>query len=222
MTWAVVPLKSPEQAKSRLKASLAPAHRRALFFSMAGHVLHTVRESPEISAAIVVTASEEIAEFAQRLGCRVIWQSDDAGTSSAFEAGVASACAEAMGDLLMLPGDLPLLSSAAVKRFMRPCQRSPSVTIAPDEAGHGTNALLCSPPNVIPMCFGPDSFHRHVAAARERGAALQIMKLPELAFDVDRQADLDRLPRRFQMATGLRERELSCLRHVVAEQPPAV
>lgn len=221
MTWTVVPLKSPEQAKSRLKASLAPAHRRALFFSMARHVLHTVRESSQISGAIVVTSSEEVAEFAQRLDCRVLWQADDAGTSSAFEAGVARACAEAMGNLLMLPGDLPLLSSMAVKRFMRHGQGSPSVTIAPDEAGHGTNALLCSPPDAIPMCFGPDSFHRHVAAARQRGAALQVVKLRELAFDVDRQSDLERLPRRFRMVTGLRELEPSCLRHAVAERPPA-
>ena len=222
MTWAVVPLKSPEQAKSRLKASLAPAHRRALFFSMARHVIRTVRESQGVSGAIVVTSSPEIAEFAKAMDCRVVLQSEDAGTSSAFEAGIAQACAEDMSDLLMLPGDLPLLSSAAVRRFMRHCQRSPSVTIAPDEAGHGTNALLCSPPNVIPMCFGPDSFHRHVAAARQRGAALQIVKLRELAFDVDRQGDLERLPQRFKMVTGLRELDLSCLRHAVTEQPAAV
>lgn len=222
MTWAVVPLKSPEQAKSRLKASLAPAHRRALFFSMAGHVIRTVRESQGVSGAIVVTSSSEIAEFAKAMDCRVVLQPEDAGTSSAFEAGIAQACAEGMSDLLMLPGDLPLLSSRAVERFMRSSRRRASVTIAPDESGQGTNALLCSPPDAIPLHFGPASFHHHVAAARQRGAALQIVKLRELAFDVDRQGDLERLPQRFKMVTGLRELELSCLRHAVAEQPAAV
>lgn len=222
MTWVVVPLKSPEQAKSRLKASLAPAHRRALFFSMARHVIRTVRESQGVSGAIVVTSSSEIAEFAKAMDCRVVLQSEDAGTSSAFEAGITQACAEGMNDLLMLPGDLPLLSSRAVEQFMRSSRKPTSVTIAPDESGQGTNALLCSPPDAIPLCFGPDSFHRHVAAARQRGAALQIVKLRELAFDVDRQGDLERLPQRFKMVTGLRELELSCLRHAVAEQPAAV
>ena len=222
MTWAIVPLKSPEQAKSRLSAALAPAERVALFFSMARHVIRTVRESRGVSGAIVVTSSSEIAEFAKAMECRVVLQSEDAGTSSAFEAGVAQACAEGLSDLLMLPGDLPLLSRKAVERFMRSSGRPASVTIAPDESGHGTNALLCSPPDAIPLSFGPASFHLHVAAARQRGAALQIVKLRELAFDVDRQSDLDRLPGSFKVVAHLPEQGLSRLRHTVAEQRPAV
>jgi 2-phospho-L-lactate/phosphoenolpyruvate guanylyltransferase len=220
MTWAVVPLKSPEQAKSRLSAALAPAGRIALFFSMARHVIRTVRESQGVSGVIVVTSSTQIAGFAKAMDCRVVLQSEDAGTSSAFEAGVAQACAEGLSDLLMLPGDLPLLSSRAVERFMRSSGTPASVTIAPDESGQGTNALLCSPPDAIPLYFGPASFHRHAAAARQRGAALRIVKLRELAFDVDRQSDLARLPRGFKIVTGLREPELACPWHAIAERTP--
>jgi 2-phospho-L-lactate guanylyltransferase len=210
MTWAVVPLKSPEQAKSRLSVALGPTGRRALFFSMARHVIRTVRESRDVSGVIIVTSSSEIAGFASAMNCRVLLQSEDAGTSSAFQAGVVQACAEGCSDLFMLPGDLPLISSWAVERFMRSSRRQTSVTIAPDESGQGTNALLCSPPDAIPLHFGPDSFQRHVAAAKQRGAALQIVKLRELAFDVDTQSDLVRLPQDFKNVTGLPELEVSC------------
>ena len=42
-TWALVPLKSSEQAKSRLASVLDAQQRSRLFFAMAGHVIRTLR-----------------------------------------------------------------------------------------------------------------------------------------------------------------------------------
>ena len=70
--WAVVPLKSPETAKSRLADALSGSQRRELFFSMARHVLQTLRASPGITQVAVVTSSNEVAHLAQEYGCRVM------------------------------------------------------------------------------------------------------------------------------------------------------
>ena len=64
----------------------------------------------------------------------------------------------------MMSGDLPLACAPAIEPLVRLAGRSPLVAIVGDRRRVGTNALLCAPPDVIPVCFGPDSFQRHVAA----------------------------------------------------------
>ena len=54
----------------------------------------------------------------------------------------------------------------------------------------GTNALACSPPNALPICFGKDSFRRHRNAALALGMALKVLTLPRVGRDIDRPDDL--------------------------------
>ena len=99
--------------------------------------------------------------------------------------------------MLVIAGDLPLLSPAAVDRLVARAPASgPSVVVASNTDRTGTNALLCSPPGVIEPSFGPGSFDRHAAAAREAGAGLVGIALPELELDLDEPADVEALLRR--------------------------
>ena len=65
-----------------------------------------------------------------------------------------------------------------------------AVAIVPDRHGTGTNALLLAPPDAIAPSFGPGSFERHVAAARDAGVAYAVERVPTLMFDVDTPDDL--------------------------------
>ena len=112
--WAVVPLKSPEVAKSRLNGALGTAGRRELFFSMARQVIGALLDTPPLEYVAVVTASAEVAGFAQALGASVIWEEREAGTATACRAAVAAASGRT-DSLLMLSGDLPLASAAALE-----------------------------------------------------------------------------------------------------------
>ena len=64
------------------------------------------------------------------------------------------------------------------------------VAIVPDRHGTGTNALLLAPPDVIAPSFGPGSFDRHVAAARDAGVEYAVARISALMFDVDTPDDL--------------------------------
>ncbi|RMF50431.1 MAG: 2-phospho-L-lactate guanylyltransferase, partial [Anaerolineae bacterium] len=46
------------------------------------------------------------------------------------------------------------------------------------------------PPGLIEYEFGPGSFARHCARAREAGARLEVCELPSLAVDLDWPEDL--------------------------------
>jgi 2-phospho-L-lactate/phosphoenolpyruvate guanylyltransferase len=74
-------------------------------------------------------------------------------------------------------------------------QPSPSLAIVPAHDGRGSNAVLCSPPLVMPLRFGDDSFLPHLASARALGIEPTILNLPGIALDIDQPDDVNALLR---------------------------
>jgi 2-phospho-L-lactate/phosphoenolpyruvate guanylyltransferase len=205
--WAIVPLKSPEAAKSRLAPALDASARRRLFFAMADRVVRTLTQTPGIAGVAVVTASPEVAALAQRRGALVIRQEADAGTAQACSSAVNILSGRAHS-VLMVSGDIPLLSAQSLAELVEMGQRAKVVAIAPDRRCTGTNVLLCAPPQIIPNCFGSDSFQRHLSAARTREVPVHVIESEALALDIDDVADLDELRRRLQAQPALFSEEL--------------
>jgi len=192
-TWAVVPLKSSERAKSRLAEILDPEQRARLFFAMAECVICALRACKRIDGVAVVTASQEVAAFARGLDAVPILQDTDVGMSPALELALHRLQAMQPARVLMLPGDLPLISPAALDVVFDAADSNASIVLVPDRRREGTNALLCSPPHALPPRFGGSSFERHLAAARATGIATRILEVEELALDLDCPDDLNYL-----------------------------
>jgi 2-phospho-L-lactate guanylyltransferase len=205
--WAVVPLKSPAAAKSRLREALDAGARQRLMLCMARHVVHTLVGTPGIAGVAVVTASPEIAALVKNDGAIVIRQDRDDGTAAACRV-AADVLSGTATSVLMISGDIPLIHAAAVAELVELARRTPVVAIVPDRGGKGTNALLIAPPAVIEPCFGPDSFRRHVAATRARGVELRIVESDALSLDIDDVEDLDELRRRLERDACLLPAEL--------------
>ena len=97
--------------------------------------------------------------------------------------------------LLILPADLPNLTVADIQALLELAGDRPhAIIIAPDATETGTNALLLRPPDLIQPSFGPDSYNRHCALARNAGVEPIIFRSPSLAYDIDLPSDLDHLP----------------------------
>jgi 2-phospho-L-lactate guanylyltransferase len=208
--FAIVPLKSPEAAKSRLSTVLSPSNRERLFFLLARHVIEVLRATPQIDRIIVVTSNPRVEAFATDLGVCVSKQSAEIGTAAAFVHAISQLTVPLPARVLMIAGDLPLLSVSAVQVLIAAscaCD-APSVVIAPDCNRAGTNALICAPPNAIAPCFGVDSFKRHVAAARRAKVEPYVIDMMETAVDLDVATDLNYLSSKPTLALEkfLRER----------------
>jgi 2-phospho-L-lactate guanylyltransferase len=93
----------------------------------------------------------------------------------------------------MIAGDLPLISPAALRRLFVAAGRAPGIALVPDRHFRGTNALLCTPPQAIAPCFGPDSYALHLDAAAAAGVPARVLQIDELALDLDEPADLEYL-----------------------------
>jgi 2-phospho-L-lactate guanylyltransferase len=92
--------------------------------------------------------------------------------------------------MLELPGDIPLVQADDIRRLLAVHDNAPAFTIVPARDERGSNAVLCSPADVVPLRFGENSFFPHLAAAKARGTEPKVLRLPRIALDIDTPDDL--------------------------------
>jgi len=187
--WAVVPVKNLTRAKQRLAPDLAALDRRRLARAMCADVLAALAAVRGLTGIAVVTSERDLVPPGLR------WLEDPGGGLNAALAR-AAAVLEAQGAaaILSVAADVPLTNREEIEAVLAAGRTAP-VVIAPNREGRGTNALLLTPPTLMPPAFGKASLARHVAMARVRGIDPAILRLPGLGFDVDDAAALDDLRR---------------------------
>jgi 2-phospho-L-lactate guanylyltransferase len=188
--WAVVPVKELDRAKQRLAPLLPSAQRRALMLAMVEDVLAALAAAPGLAGIAVVTIDAAAAAVAAGYRARVIAEGARDGHSGAVAAAARLLAAEGCAGMLTVPGDVPLVSPQEIAAILAAHRPAPAFTIAPSHDERGSNAILASPPDLVPFAFGEDSFRPHLAAAAARGVAATILHLPGLARDIDNPEDL--------------------------------
>jgi 2-phospho-L-lactate guanylyltransferase len=192
-TWALVPIRGLETAKTRLGGDLDAEERRDLVVDLLRRTLRATRDATRIAGTIVVTMDPAAAGIAH--DHRAIGLVERApGLNGAISAARSVAVARGATAVLVLPADLPAISPAEVDALIDGAATAartdaPLVALVTDQHGTGTNALLLSPPSVIDPLFGTASHDLHRAAAAAAGASFLELDGP-LALDVDTVDDL--------------------------------
>jgi 2-phospho-L-lactate guanylyltransferase len=190
MIWAIVPVKPLRRGKSRLAGTLSEDERTDLNRELLKHTIEILASLKEITQVLVVSRDTAALAIAREHGARTLREDGSPKLNTALTRATAVAIARSASGVLVIPADLPLLDPKDLVTLIEKSKPTPSVVIAPDRRGNGTNALFVSPPNLIPFSFGDDSFENHCANAKEAGARLVIVKLPSLALDLDLPEDL--------------------------------
>ena len=211
----LIPVKSLDHAKSRLRHVLDRDQRRALAERLLDDVLETLVAVPWIERVLVVTSNAQVQERASKSGAVAV---DEPATerrpgdphgplNAALEAGRRWAVADGALALASLPVDLPLLPALDADRLGRDLEvvnpgaepRSAHghdararVWLGTDEQRDGTNLLVQRPPNAIPFRYGAGSFRRHRGEAELVGAAVTEIEDPTLIWDLDHPDDPER------------------------------
>ena len=199
-TWAVVPIRGLESAKTRLGGDLDAEERTALVTELLRRTLAATRDARHITGTVVVTMDGAAAEIARRH--RAVGLVERApGLNGAIEAARSVAQARGATAVLVLPADLPAVAAPALDELIVAADHAAAehaaaargtsgiVALVPDRHGEGTNALLVSPPSAIAPAFGAASRARHAAAARAAGIPVVEVGGP-LSLDVDTADDL--------------------------------
>jgi 2-phospho-L-lactate guanylyltransferase len=189
--FAIVPVKDLWGTKSRLEPVLNPGARAGLTLYMMGRVVSAIGGAG-VEHICVVSPDRVVLDEARKRGATPLLQ-ESRGLNPALEEGRRWAMERGGSLLLVLPADLPLIDTGDVSGVLENVGETPSVTISPNGAHTGTNALLLRPPDALPFAFGPGSYGAHLRVARERGLNVRVCELPHLAFDLDTAEDLTRL-----------------------------
>ena len=188
---AIIPIGTLEGAKSRLGGTLDAEERRDLVDTMVYRTIRAALETPGIGDVLVVTPDRGARDQAAFLGARTLLQ-----PRSGLNAGLEDARADAMAGgaeaIVVLPIDLPLISTDTIAELIAPIDvvaDRPLVVLAPDRHGRGTNGLVLAPPDAIAFGFGGESRARHARWAAGAGARYVELEGP-LALDLDTPDDL--------------------------------
>ena len=188
---AVVPVKNLDCAKRRLGGVLDQRARTALFRAMLEDVLDALSDAASLAGIVLVTRDPEAIALAGRYRAECLVEPENRGHTAAVELAAKALAERGAGALLQVPGDIPRVTAEEIETLVAAHGPDPAVTIAPSRDRRGSNALLCSPPDVFPFRFGDDSFHPHLAAARAIGIEPTVVEPVGIGLDIDTPEDLD-------------------------------
>lgn len=175
----LVPVKAFATAKLRLAPAMDGPARAALAQSMAEHVLAAAAPLP----VAVVCDDEEVAAWARAHGALVL-EEPGRGLNGAVEAGMAALAERGVRRVIVAHADLPeAVGLAELAGY-------DGVVLVPDRRDDGTNVISVPTDIGFRFSYGPGSFGRHEAHARQLGATVHVVRRADLALDIDSPADL--------------------------------
>jgi 2-phospho-L-lactate/phosphoenolpyruvate guanylyltransferase len=188
--WAVVPVKELEGAKQRLSSRLSLEERRSLATIMLEDVLDALGAVQQLAGILVVTTDPVATSLAGCYGARIVTEGAREGHTGAVTAAARLLVREGRAGMMTMPGDIPRVSASEIAATLAAHRSAPAFTIVPAHDELGSNTILCSPPDAVPLRFGEDSFYPHLDAARSRGIDPLILRQPGIGMDIDHPVDL--------------------------------
>ena len=218
--WAVLPVKTLQHAKQRLAGVLGADERAGAGARHGGGRAERARREPGSGrhpAGDRAIRRRGDSPHATAHAC--CWRRRTAATPPPAASALATLAQEGAAGMLQVPADIPLVTPEDIAALLAVHGEAPAITLAPSRDARGTNAVACSPPDLMPLRFGADSFvppsaaragARHRAADRRAPRARARYRHARRPRGVPRRALAD--PR-----LRLSDRE----RHRQAHQPPA-
>jgi 2-phospho-L-lactate guanylyltransferase len=188
----VVPQKSLAIAKTRLRSVLALETRMVLTLQLLRRALQACAGLPG-KAGLLLCGPPELAELASEYGAALV-PGGTGGMRRDLLAVSAQPRIAGRAALLIVSSDLPFVSPAVVEKVVAAWRDCADVVLCPDRRDRGTNVMMVNEPERFPYAFGevvgPGSCHTHRAQAEGTGLCAQVLRLPELALDIDLPDDL--------------------------------
>ena len=197
--WVIIPVKPLKLAKSRLATVITPEQRQEFAQSLLRHTLEVVQSVPQVAGTLVISRDTKALAIARDFKAYTVMESGAPELNAALMRAtqvVAGWHAEAV---LVLPSDLPLLTSEDVSAIIQLGKDDRSMVIATDQHEDGTNAMMSRPPGLFTYAYGPGSYRRHIELAKQAGAAIKFYHSERLLLDVDLPEDLEKY---IQMTSG--------------------
>lgn len=154
-------------------------------------MLSAVAAAPQVAGTLVISRDTQALAIARDMGAHTVQESGTPELNNALMRATQVVGGWRGAAVLILPADLPLIATEDVSGMIELGKEANTVVIATDGQEDGTNALMTRPPGIIPYAYGPGSYQRHIALAKEAGANVRLYHSERLALDIDVPADLE-------------------------------
>lgn len=188
--WAVLPIKKFDGAKQRLSSAYDAAFRRRLMMTMVEDVCAALSKSRHLAGIVVVTEDPQALSVAAHWRALTTDRGADGGHTSAVKGGAAFILERELGGMLALPGDVPGVTAEEIDRLIAGHPPGRAFSICPSHDRRGSNGIVATPADLVPLAYGDDSFLPHLDAARARGLSPRIVELEGLGLDIDHPEDI--------------------------------
>ncbi len=195
MKVVLVPVKEPRRAKQRLASYLSLDERQRLAWAMLEDVTRALRSAVRPDRIVLVTSCSSVMRHAEQNGWDVIEEKKQISESHSVDVSSKLLRQQKACAVLLLPADIPLIQSEDVDLLLSQELEWRSAILVPSRDGTGTNALLRTPPDAFPSCFGKNSFFLHRKEASCRGIHVKVLENPRISCDLDELSDLLRFCR---------------------------
>ena len=188
--WVILPVKPLNRAKSRLADILSPEQRYDFALAMFQNILRITQQASQITGTLVISRDTKVLALAREAGAKTVQESNRSDLNPALTRATEVVKAWGGDAVLILPADLPFITTDDIENIIEMGTETPSVVLATDRVQDGTNALLVRPAGLIDYNYGEGSFTRHLQAAQRAGASVQYYMSDSVTLDIDTPADL--------------------------------
>ncbi|HNW14734.1 MAG TPA: 2-phospho-L-lactate guanylyltransferase [Anaerolineaceae bacterium] len=189
--WAIVPVKPLRRGKSRLSTVLSETERTLLNHNLLVSTLKILSSVNRIDQILVVSRDPAALTLAREYDARTVLENGSPELNTALSRAALVAKTYRVNEILILPADLPLLTTKELERVLRLSGNPPEILICPDRRKDGTNLLYINPEGLISFSYGSGSFNKHLELARQSGARVNIISSNSLELDLDTPEDLE-------------------------------
>ncbi|HMG33652.1 MAG TPA: 2-phospho-L-lactate guanylyltransferase [Blastocatellia bacterium] len=208
MKALLIPLKDPDNAKTRLSSFATAEQRRLLAWAMFEDVVEAASKAEKPDRVVLVSNCRPAIEYASTRGWDVLIEYEQQSESASIDRASRILAETGFDRVMRLPADLPLVRAEDIDELLSIDLKSPGAVLVPSFDGTGTNAIIRTPPALFPSRFGPNSLELHKQEASHAGIECVVYENERIAFDVDEPSDVHRL---LELGFGTRA-------HVIAER----
>jgi 2-phospho-L-lactate guanylyltransferase len=189
--FAIVPVKSFENAKTRLGTLLSTAERVKLSGMLLKRTIYILKKTPGIQKILLVSSDNRTKKIALRYGVTFLEEDKESGVNSAINLAdkfCVTTCADAS---LILPIDLPLILPEDINIVCKSVLDDDNcIVLCPSYKFDGSNVLLRKPCNIIGTSYDANSYLMHVLGGIRNNVKTKVLFVSRLMIDIDTVRDI--------------------------------
>lgn len=182
--YAIIPVTTFKNAKTRLSPFLSEEEREKLLKVMLRDVTDTLKK--HVDKVFIISRDEDVLSYAESLNVNAIRENDNSDLNKALTQAM-KICEGKTRKIIIVPSDIPLIGKTDIKTLID-ASKSLDFIIVPSKGG-GTNMIIMKP-MAIHTKFEGFSYQKHVKEAERKNLNLQVHDSFFMALDVNTTEDL--------------------------------